>query len=82
MKVTHLLKIHPAPFRDIVSGAKRAEYHNIRAHNIRAGDIVVLREYVDGDYTGRNLAVRVTHRQEGYGIPVGYAVLSIEAVGV
>lgn len=76
----HELKIHPAPFRDIVSGAKRAEFRDIRTRNIRAGDVIKLREYVDGGYTERSVTVRVTHRQEGHGIPVGYAVLSIEVV--
>lgn len=74
----HELKIHPRPLADIMSGAKRAEFRDIRTHNIRAGDIVVLREYEVGFYTGRSVAVRVTHRQEGHGIPTGYAVLSIE----
>ena len=76
----HLLKIHYSNFVAILDGTKRAEFRDIRDHDIQPGDIVVLREYEVGFYTGRAVAVRVTHRQESYGIPTGYAVLSIEVV--
>ena len=72
------LKILTEYFDAVASGAKKAEYrYNDRDYAV--GDVLILREYQDGGYTGRKVCVRITHiLTERYGIPDGWAILSIE----
>lgn len=78
MSFTHTLKTEPAPFAALWSREKTCEFRlDDRAY--KSGDTLLLREYepVGATFTGRGLAVRVTHVQHGYGIPPGYAMLSV-----
>ena len=75
---THELKIAPAPFDSILRGHKKAEFRN-NDRLFVVGDTLLLREKSEGQaYTGRSCLVRVTHIQTGFGIPEGYAMLSVE----
>jgi len=79
----HELKIWPDQFEATVQGDKRAEFRRAdRAYT--EGDVLHLMEWLpsEGRYTGRALDAAVTHveRDERFGIPPGYAVLSIEMV--
>ncbi len=74
--VAHELKIHPEPFKDLSSGAKTSEVRNCADRQFNVGDVVRLREYEDGFYTGTELYRTITHIQHGYGMPEGLCVLS------
>lgn len=74
--VAHELKIHPEPFKDLSSGAKTSEVRNCADRQFNVGDVVQLREYEDGFYTGTELYRTITHIQRGYGLPEGICVLS------
>ena len=50
----HCLKILPKYFRDIESGVKSFEIR-FNDRNFAVGDILILEEYSDGNYTGRTL---------------------------
>lgn len=78
MLKVHELKILPEYFADVESGAKKAEYrYNDR--DFKVGDVLILREYENGDYTGRRLCFKITHILEGvYGMPEKWAILSIK----
>lgn len=87
MSTTHLVKSWPQPFEALCLGARTAEFRrNDRGY--LTGDLLVLQEWKpftappdgDGEYTGRQMACRVTHVARGpeWGIPEGFAVLSLE----
>lgn len=58
----------------VVSGEKRAEVRKLD-RTYSAGDTLLMRcEEIDGGV----IYAQITHIQEGYGIPDGYGVLSIE----
>lgn len=75
----HYFKTWPEPFGACASGAKRYEIRkDDRPELPRVGDLVVLQEWrpgivdkVQGDYTGRELRVRVTYLTEPkqWGLP-------------
>ncbi len=76
----HELKCWPGPFQAVVEGRKRFEYRK-NDRGFEVGDILVLREWDPSskDYTGRSVRARVTYALlGGFGIPDGFAVLSIE----
>lgn len=74
----HELKVWPKPFKDLLSGGKRAEVRE-NDRNYDVGDVLVLREFVPAEnrYTGRWVQRRVTHIQTGFGLPDGLVVLSL-----
>jgi hypothetical protein len=79
MKV-HELKTWPEPFEAIWYDMKTAEIRkNDRAFSV--GDILRLEEWdPDPDeqtYTGRVIVAEITHIERGFGVPEGYAMLSI-----
>lgn len=80
----HKLKTYPAPFSYVFIEAKTAEFrYNDR--NFQVGDVLILAEWVppsafkDGYFTGRTVERQVTHVQTGFGIPDGYAMLSLSS---
>lgn len=85
----HHLKIHPAPFRAIVNGQKRADYRRID-RPIRPGELVLLSEWEPdaspngGHFTGGAVLVQCTHLQEGqeYGIPAGHGIYSWDVMAM
>lgn len=75
----HILKTWPGPFSAVKRGIKTAEFrYNDRGFH--AGDYLHLREWCPKHgYSGESLVVRVTHVvcETQFGIPEGYAMLSI-----
>ena len=75
----HILKTHPEPFQAVFDGLKTFEFrYNDR--DFKIGDILDLKEYnpITKDFSGRSIKVKITYiLAEGYGIPEGYAILSI-----
>ncbi len=56
----HFLKIHPCYFRDVKKGIKTFEVRfNDRDYHV--GDYLCLREYENGEYTGRELRKQVCY---------------------
>lgn len=78
----HVLKCWPDAYEAIADGRKRFEFrYNDRDY--RVGDVLSLREFAPstGEYTGRELAQRVTYvLAREYGMPHGYVVMSLEPV--
>lgn len=77
----HELKIRPGYFGPLKAGRKTAELRK-DDRNYQVGDILHLREYDNGKYTGRCISVDVTHvlrNCEEYGLMSGYCILSIKA---
>lgn len=78
MSNQHVLKIHPAPLADLLSGAKTAEVRR-NDRGFQVGDTVRLMEVnpETGNWTGGADHVRtISHIQTGYGLPDGMCVLS------
>lgn len=74
----HELKTMPEYYDAVERGAKRAEYR-LNDRGFKVGDVLMLREWTGSEYTGRRSCYRITHILEGvYGLPEGYAILSIE----
>lgn len=75
----HELKIKPEYFHDVVRGQKKAELRkDDRGYNV--GDVLLLKEFYNGEYTGSWVSVTVTHILRGcpeYGLMDGYCILSI-----
>ena len=74
---THDLKIKPEHFYNILMGIKTAELR-LNDRDYRVGDILCLREYVDGNYTCYRIFRRISHvlDDEEYLQP-GYVMLSL-----
>lgn len=82
MSNQHVLKIHPAPLADLLSGAKTAEVRR-NDRGFQMGDTVRLMEVnpETGNWTGTADHVRtISHIQTGYGLPDGLCVLSYAAL--
>jgi len=78
MSNQHVLKIHPAPLAELLSGAKTAEVRR-NDRGFQVGDTVRLMEVNPEtlNWTGRPDLVRtISHIQTGYGLPDGMCVLS------
>jgi len=73
----HELKTNPDPFGALFTKEKTAEFRK-NDRGFKIGDTLILKEYNSFTaYTGRYLLRKVTHIQIGYGIPDGYAMLSV-----
>ena len=80
----HELRTWPAAYQLMVTGAKTLEYRkDDREGGFQTGDSLRLREYDPQTeaYSGREMTVLVTDVQRGpdWGIPVGYAVMSVKS---
>jgi hypothetical protein len=77
----HVLKCHPYAFQAMFDGRKRFEFRYDRDRKFLEHDVLHLFEWdPDTDeYSGRELNVFVTYLLRGpyYGIPEGFAVLSV-----
>lgn len=76
--MTHDLKILPKYFEDVLSGIKTFELRE-NDRNFKTEDMLRLREFSDGEYTGREVLKRITYILEGgsYGLEEGYVILAI-----
>lgn len=80
----HNLKTHPAAFKAVTKGIKTAEFRR-NDRNFLTGDYLKLQEWIPdggteggGYYTGEIEFCYITHIQTGFGIPDGFAMLSIK----
>ena len=55
----HELKIAPEHFAGVIDGSKKAEFR-VNDRNFKCADVMRLREWERGDYTGREVSVMVT----------------------
>lgn len=75
----HILKVHPEPFADLLSGAKTGEVRACQDRGFQVGDTVLLQEtaHLGGHgFSGRTMRRTITHVQVGYGLPEWVCVLS------
>lgn len=91
MTTYHELKTWPDVFEEMWKGNKRHEWRK-NDRDYQLGDMLILREWeprlvdddeiVDGHYTGRRIFALVTFINKGpeWGIPEGFAVMSVEIV--
>lgn len=79
-KITHELKIAPEYFEKVLSKEKTFEFrYNDR--NYQVGDILNLKEYDNGEYTGRERYVEITYILQNFeGLQPDYAILSIKPI--
>ena len=78
----HIKKVWPEPFKAVITGAKHAEFRDIRDWPILplVGDVLRLNEWDPKtcDYTEGWVSLEITHIQTGFGIPDGFAMLSFD----
>ncbi len=79
---THELKILPEYFDAVQSGKKNFELRK-NDRDYRCGDILLLREWKDGEYTGRTVKRKITYILTGcqeYGLAEDYCILAMKIV--
>lgn len=57
---THELKIKPQYFKDVISGLKTFEVRK-NDRNFEVGDIITLREFENGKFTGKSINVEIVY---------------------
>lgn len=78
---THELKILPQYFQEVWDGKKNFELRR-NDRDYKVGDILLLREYINGEYTGSFLRVIVTYILKDcpeYGLDKDYCILSFRS---
>ena len=73
---THELKIWPDFFSPIVTGEKTFELRK-DDRGFKAGDVLWLREWGKGEYTGREIKKRVTYLLGGFGLEREYVCMAL-----
>lgn len=76
--VVHDLKIELKYFESVINGIKTFELHK-NDRNFQVNDLLRLREFPNGEYTGRVIEKSITYILQGgcYGLEEGYVILSI-----
>lgn len=80
MNKVHELKILPKWYEDVIKGIKKFELREAD-RDFEVGDLLRLREYENGNYTGRQCYAAITYIYKGdgnYGLAEGYWILGIE----
>ena len=74
------LKCTPSPFQAILRREKRGDFRSTADREFSVGERINLLEFdpVAQRYTGDTCVIRITHIQQGFGIPNGFVLLSIE----
>lgn len=81
MAKIHDLKILPPYFEHVKKGEKTFELR-FDDRDYCAGDILLLREWSDGKYTGRSIMTKITYLLKGFdGLIDGWVILSIKKFG-
>lgn len=89
MSDIHKLKTDILNYQAVLDGLKTAEFRE-NDRDFKVGDLVDLQEFdtVDDSYTGRWLRFEITHILTSttnpyctYGMPAGFAMLSIDTIG-
>ena len=81
-RTIHELKILPRYFEDVVREIKQFEIRR-NDRNFKVGDILFLREYERGKYTGRSCRVFVKYIYQGdgtFGLTSDFCILGIDGV--
>lgn len=73
----HELKILPDHFEPVMAGIKRAELR-LNDRDFKEYDTLCLREYENGEYTGRIVYRRIIHVADVGAYLPGYVLLSME----
>lgn len=76
----HELKILPKWYEDVESSKKNFEIRR-NDRDFKVGDTLVLREYKEGSYTGRQITRKIQYIYQGngdYGLSEGYCILGLE----
>ena len=76
---THELKISSKYYRDVVIANKTYELRK-DDRNYKVGDLLILKEYDNGSYSGNVFNVTIKHILKNcpeYGLMDGYVILSI-----
>lgn len=80
-KLNHQLKILDKYFKDVTSGAKKAEYRKFD-RDYQVNDLILLNEINENvECTGRAALIKITHILTDY-LPNGYCMLSFELLDV
>lgn len=76
--MTHHLKIQPEYYEAVLAGTKRFEVRkDDRTPRYAVGDLLILEEFADGAYTGRDITVFVDYIYRGALCLDGYCIMSI-----
>lgn len=76
--MTHHLKIQPEYYEAVLAGTKRFEVRkDDRVPRYAVGDTLILEEFADDTYTGRDAAVLVDYVYRGAFCLDGYCIMSI-----
>ena len=76
--MTHILKIQPEYYEAVLAGTKRFEVRrDDRVPRYAVGDTLILEEFADGAYTGRDITVFVDYIYRGALCLDGYCIMSI-----
>lgn len=76
----HKLKILPKWFEDVIAGRKQFEIRK-NDRNFQVGDEMLLQEWEDGHYTGREILKTIGYIYCGdgaFGLSEGYCILGME----
>lgn len=76
----HELKILPKWYEDVESSKKNFEIRR-NDRDFKVGDTLVLQEYKEGSYTGRQITRKIQYIYQGngdYGLSEGYCILGLE----
>jgi len=76
--MTHELKILPKYYDEIIQGKKDFEIRK-NDRDFKEGDVVILKEFVDGNCTGNYIKAIIDYIFHGgsYGLEKGYCVFSV-----
>lgn len=77
MRKTHELKILTIHFEGVLSGLKKAEFR-LGDRDYEVNDLIILREFSEGQYTGRVLKKCICHITDLKGYADGYLMLSLK----
>lgn len=76
--MTHELKILPKYYSEIMQGKKSFEIRK-NDRDFKEQDVVILKEFADGDYTGKYIKAIIDYiyNGENYGLEKGYCIFSM-----
>ena len=75
--IIHELKILPEYYDSVISNVKNFELRK-DDRDFQIGDFVILKEYIDGEYTGRETGFKISYILRNcpeYGLMDGYCIL-------
>lgn len=76
----HKIKIAPMYFEDLLRGIKTFELRK-NDRDFKVGDTLILGEFRDGDYTGKEIKTEITYLLQDYtGLIEGYCILGIKMI--